>query len=419
MTLTTRGDEERRQGLRRTRFMATGLLVLAAIVFVLTHDRGGFWGYVNAGAEASMIGAVADWFAVTALFRHPLRLPIPHTAIIPRRKDSLATSLEQFFHDNFLTADTIRDRFLSAQVARRVGVWLAEPAHSRRIVSEATPFVRRLLDRIHEDDMRSFIQQTVLPRVRHEEVSPMAGALLGAVVEDGAHRGVVDIVARELHTWFVAHPTDVKRILAARAPWWSPQWLDETVINRVYQELVVWSQEIRDEPDHRIRQALDSYLAQLAEDLQHDEHTRERLEGLKERVLDHPQAAATVLRLWEAVKVVVLEALEDEDGHLRTRLATELTGFGARLQTDEELRGKIDEWSADAAVALVERYGAELTTVISSTIDRWDGEEAAKKIELHVGRDLQFIRINGTVVGGLVGVTIHALIQLFGNGPLF
>jgi uncharacterized membrane-anchored protein YjiN (DUF445 family) len=410
--LMTVGDTARRGSLRRMRAVATGLLVLAAVVFVLTLGRDGVWGYVHAAAEAGMVGAIADWFAVTALFRHPLGLPVPHTAIIPRRKDSLARSLEQFVSENFLTAATVRERYAGAEVARRVGTWLSRQENADRLVAEASPFAGRLLERIAPEDMQAFVEQTLVPRMREEPLSPLAGHLLEAVVEDRAHRGVIDIATRELHSWLETHPDEVRAILYSRAPWWSPQWLDEKVVDRVYAELVAWAAEVQADPEHRVILALDSYLAELARDLQHDETTMARAEALKERILEHPGVGPTAVALWEAIRVVLVEALEDPAGHLRVRLAGELRDFGARLASEPELAARLDEWGADATAALVERYGAELTTVISSTIERWDGREAAGKIELHVGRDLQFIRINGTVVGALVGLVLHTVSQL-------
>lgn len=406
------GDTARRQSLRRMRAVATGLLVFAAVVFLLTLGRDGVWGYVHAAAEAGMVGAIADWFAVTALFRHPLGLPVPHTAIIPRRKDTLARSLEQFVSENFLTADTVRERYHGAQVARRLGSWLSRHENAERVVTEASPLARRALDRIRPEDMQSFVEQTLLPRLRSEPLSPLAGHLLGAVVEDKAHRGLVDIATRELHTWLVGHPDEVASILASRAPWWSPQWLDEKVVARVYAELVAWAAEVRADPEHRVILALDSYLADLARDLQHDETTMARAEDLKVRVLEHPSVGPTAVALWEAIRVVLVDALEDPAGQLRVRLSRELQDFGARVVAEAPLQEQLDQWGAEATAVLVDRYGAELTTVISSTIERWDGREAADKIELHVGRDLQFIRINGTVVGALVGLVLHTVSQV-------
>ncbi|MGB3186720.1 MAG: DUF445 domain-containing protein [Ornithinimicrobium sp.] len=406
-------DEVRRADLRRMRILATGLLVLAGIVFALTMGQGGAWGYVHAAAEAAMVGAIADWFAVTALFRHPLGIPIPHTALVPRRKDTLALGLEQFVTEHFLSPQTLRERYLDADVIARVGHWLSVPEHSERVIAEAAPWAQSVLQQISAEDAGALIESTVLPRLRAEPVSPLAGHLLGAIVTDRAHHGAVDIAARELHLWLLAHPDDFTRIVSSRAPRWSPQFLDERVAARVYAEVLAWASEVRHDPEHKVRRAIDSYLATFAEDLQHDEPTMARAEALKERVLDHPQTSQTAVALWEAIKVALVEALGDAPGPLRSRLAAELSALGHRLVTEKELRSRLDAWAADAVMAAVQQYGPEVTGVITATIRRWDGDLAARRIELHVGRDLQFIRINGTVVGALVGLVLHAVTQLF------
>ncbi|MGB7425329.1 MAG: DUF445 domain-containing protein [Ornithinimicrobium sp.] len=405
-------DDVRAADLRRMRLLATGLLGLAALIFLATLGRGGLLGYVHAGAEAAMVGAIADWFAVTAIFRHPLGLPIPHTALIPRRKDTLAQGLEQFVSEHFLSPQTLRERYLDADVVARIGQWLGDPDHAERVVAEAVPWAQTVLRGISRQDAQTLVNDTLIPRLRQEPVSPLAGHLLEAVVADRAHHGVVDIAVRELHSWLRDHPEDVVRIVSSRAPWWSPGWVDERVTNRVYVEVLSWAQEVRDDPQHRVRRAIDSYLATFAQDLQHDEDTMARAEAFKAHVLDHPQVADTAVDLWEAIRTVLDEALGDAAGPLRTRIAGELGAFGLRLTTDEKLRNRLDAWAANAVLAVVEQYGIEVTGVITATIKRWDGDLAARRIELHVGRDLQFIRINGTVVGALVGVTLHALTQV-------
>jgi uncharacterized membrane-anchored protein YjiN (DUF445 family) len=240
-------------------------------------------------------------------------------------------------------------------------------------------------------------------------VAPLAGSLLAEAVRDGVHQGVVDLTLDELHGWLLQNPDTVAEVLEQRAPWWAPPRLNDAVTRRVTGELVSWLAEIRADPHHRARQALDSLLTQLAEDLQHDQQTRERTERLKERVLDQPQVVETGIALWNALRRALQTSLLDPDGAVRERLARELTAFGARLREDARLRARIDGAAADLSVFAVERYGAELTAVITHTVERWDGREAARRIELHVGRDLQFIRINGTIVGGLVGLVIHTV----------
>jgi uncharacterized membrane-anchored protein YjiN (DUF445 family) len=402
-------DARRRRGLRRMRTWAVSLLLLAAVVYLVTLGQGGLLGFVNAGAEASMVGAMADWFAVTALFKHPLGVPVPHTALIPKRKDELGRSLEEFVGENFLHEGIIRERVASAAISERVGAWLADPAHVRRVVDEVSEVAAIGLGKVRDEHVSDLVTEALIPRFREEPVAPLAGGLLAEVVRDGVHQGVVDLALDELHGWLLEHPDTVAEVLEQRAPWWAPPRLNDAVTRRVTSELVTWLAEIRAQPGHRARLAFDSMLIQLADDLQHDPETRQRTERLKERLLDHPQVLESSIALWNALRRALQASLLDPDGAVRERLARELTAFGVRLREDAELRGRIDGSAADLSVFVVDRYGAELTSVITHTVQRWDGREAARRIELHVGRDLQFIRINGTIVGGLVGLVIHAV----------
>jgi uncharacterized membrane-anchored protein YjiN (DUF445 family) len=405
-------DEARRRGLRRMRTVALGLLLAAAAVFAATLNRDGGWTFVHATAEAAMVGAIADWFAVTALFRHPLGLPIPHTAIIPTRKDSLARSLQEFVTDNFLSEPVVRQRVADARVSERLGQWLADESHSTRVVDEATVLIRAAMNRISDEDMAVLIETELIPRLAEEPLSELVGRLLQDVVEEDAHRGLVDLTLSEAHRWLAGNEPAVTAALSTRAPWWTPRWLDERVTQRLHAEALAWVADIRDDPAHPAREALDSLLRQLATDLQTDAATIERAERLKQRVLSQPQVTATAISLWNAVKRSLLEALDVPDSAIRARAVRALTEFGGRLVSDPLLQTRIDSVAADAAAFVVDRYGDELTTVITDTIERWDGREAARRIELHVGRDLQFIRINGTVVGGLAGLAIYSLGRL-------
>jgi uncharacterized membrane-anchored protein YjiN (DUF445 family) len=402
-------DEQRRRGLRRMRTLAVSLLLFAALVYVATYDRDGFWGFVNAGAEASMVGAIADWFAVTAIFKHPLGLPIPHTALIPRRKEMLGRSLEEFVGENFLSEAVIRDRIEAAALSRRIGEWLAVEDNARRVVDEAAAVLHIGLSRVRDADLAALVEEALLPRFLEEPISPVAGSLLQEVVRDGAHHGLVDLALEEARDWLVQNEDTFTDIVAERAPWWSPTAVNDRVTHRIHVELVAWIDDIRDDPYHHARSALDSALAKLAEDLLHDPATQARAERLKERVLSHPQLVTTATSLWNAFRRALLVSLQDPDGPLRRRALEELKAFAARMHGDEALRKRLDGYASDLAVFVVDRYGAEITAVITHTVDRWDGREAARRIELHVGRDLQFIRINGTIVGGLVGVAIHTV----------
>ncbi|GAB2884080.1 DUF445 domain-containing protein [Myroides odoratimimus subsp. xuanwuensis] len=405
-------DQGRRSALRRMRLVALGLLLFAAVVYLLTLDRDGWLGFVNAGAEASMVGAIADWFAVTALFRHPMGLPIPHTALIPKRKDELGRGLQEFVGENFLQEEIIRDRVGAATISLRAARWLGEEANARRVVDEASEIAALALAKVRDDHVVALVEEAVVPRFREEQIAPLLGSLLGEVVRDDLHHGLVDLALEELHRWLVDNEETFSQVLGERAPWWSPPRVNEAVTARIHLETIRWVADIRDDPRHHARQAFDSMLHQLAGDLLEDPDTQARAERLKERVLDHPQVMATVVSLWQSFRTALLHALRDPDGAVRSRVQSELTAFAGRLLDDEALRRRIDGVAADVAVFAVSRYGAELTAVITHTIEKWDGKEAADRIELHVGRDLQFIRINGTIVGGLVGVLIHTVAVL-------
>jgi uncharacterized membrane-anchored protein YjiN (DUF445 family) len=407
-------DAARRAGLRRMRTVATGLLVLAAVVYLLTRNRDGFLGFVNAGAEASMVGAIADWFAVTALFKHPLGLPIPHTALIPRKKDELGRGLEEFVGENFLQESIIRERVAAAQAARRLGDWLSDPANARRVADEVAEVAAIALTKVRDEHIESLVRDALTPRFREEPIAPLLGGLLTEALREDLQHGLVDLALGELHGWLVENPDTVAEVLGERAPWWAPPRLNEAVTGRIHVELVRWVGDIRADPQHRARIALDSVLHQLAEDLLNDPETQARAEALKERILDNPAVIRSAVSLWEALRRALTASLQDPQGAVRTRLLVELEAFSTRLGADAPLRARLDGLAGDAAVFVVERYGAELTAVITHTIERWDGREAARRIELHVGRDLQFIRINGTVVGGLVGVLIHAVTLALG-----
>jgi uncharacterized membrane-anchored protein YjiN (DUF445 family) len=405
-------DEERRRGLRRMRTLATGLLVFAAVVYVATRGADGFWGYVNAGAEASMVGAVADWFAVTALFKHPLGLPVPHTAIIPKRKESLGASLQDFVAENFLNEEVVRERVTTSRVSAQVGAWLGEPGHAEKVIDVGSKAMADGLARVKRDDVAAVMREAIIPRLLDEPLAPAAGQLLAEVVADRAHIGAVDLMLTELHLWLNRNADDVQSLVGQRAPWWSPVWLDEKVALWVHGELLRWVAEIRDSPRHLARRALDDWLAQLADNLQNNPSTQQRAEHLKQRVLAQEQVIDTSIALWDALRRALIASLQDDQGLLRERAIQEVHGIGRRLVEDQDVAARMDELLADGAAYVVNNYGSEIATVISATVNRWDGRETAQRIELHVGRDLQFIRINGTVVGGLVGLLIHALSDL-------
>ena len=413
MTLSP-ADELRLTRLKRMKAIALSLLVFAAVVYLATLglDHSGVWGYVNTMMEAAMVGALADWFAVTALFKYPMGIPIPHTAIIPRKKDELAGSLQTFFASNFLTEEVVRERIAEARLAHRLGAWLRDEAHARRIVAEGVRVARALLHRVKDDDVRALAVDVVLPRLDREPVSQITGALLDGIVADRAHKGFVDLILRELHTWLTKNPKAFTAILHDRAPRWSPHFVNQRVVSALYWQALDWVAAVRDDPEHTARRGLDDLLLRIAGDLQADDAVQARFEALKTRLLTHPQVGATVISLWASVRRSLESALDDEESGLRERAVRSVQELGESLLQEPAVAERVESTASDAIAWLVTTYGNEISSVISHTIQRWDGKSASERIELYVGRDLQFIRINGTVVGALAGLVIHAVTQL-------
>ncbi|TRO69816.1 DUF445 domain-containing protein [Streptomyces sp. IB201691-2A2] len=412
-------DEEKFRGVRRMKLTATGLLLFVAVVYVLAKWAGnsgaGAWtGYVAAAAEAGMVGALADWFAVTALFRHPLGIPIPHTAIIPTKKDQLGVSLGEFVGENFLSRDVVRQRLRAVGIGSRLGAWLAHPEHADRVTAELATALRGALAVLRDSDVQAVVGEAINRRADAQEIAPGIGKMLEKVVADGGHRRVVDLICVRAHDWLVLHNDQVMDAVQGGAPGWTPRFVDKRVGERVYKELLRFVTEMRDMPAHPARGALDRFLTDFASDLQSDTDTRARVENLKREVLGRGEVQDLIASAWSSVRQMIVSAAEDERSELRLRVRASLLSLGARMATDAKLQAKVDGWVEGAAVYVVTTYRDEITSLITDTVAGWDAEHTSKKIEAHIGRDLQFIRINGTVVGSLAGLLIFAVSRALG-----
>ena len=411
-------DRVRRRRLRRAKTFATGLLVLAAVVFLLVRPyaaTGATWaGYVLTASEAAMVGGLADWFAVTALFRRPLGLPIPHTALIPRRKDALGQSLGSFVGENFLAPDVVQRRLEQADVVGRVGAWLARPANAARLTAEAAGVLHGMLTVLDDQDVRALAEDAIAKRLRTTPLAPVLGRMLEQVVVDGSYRPLVDLVATRSAAWLQANPMTMISLIEAQAPEWSPSFVDRALARRIYKEALRIVTDASEDPAHPLRIILERYLRGLAHDLQHDEPTGEKLQALVRRLLAHQGTRDAVATVLAAGRQAVLELVDEPDGALRTRAAAAVEDLGEQLAGPSALRDKAERWLGQAAAHITGSYRDELPRLVTDTVDRWDGVEAARRIELVAGPDLQFIRVNGTVVGALAGVAIHSVALLLG-----
>ncbi|MEU2114992.1 DUF445 domain-containing protein [Streptomyces sp. NPDC016459] len=410
----TAADEEKSRGVRRMKTLATSLLAAVAVVYALAtwaENAGwGAWtGYVAAAAEAGMVGALADWFAVTALFRHPLGVPIPHTAIIPKKKDQLGASLGSFVGENFLSADVVRGRLHAFGIGGRLGAWLADPAHADRVTAEASTALRGALTVLRDSDVQAVVGEAITRRAEAVEIAPGLGKTLEKIVTDGAHHRAVDLVCTRAHDWLVTHGESVMDAVQGGAPGWTPRFVDKRIGERVYKELLRFVTEVRDMPGHPARGAIDRFLTDFATDLQGDTDTRARVERLKSDLLARPEIQDIIASAWSSVRALILAAAEDDRSQLRLRARASLISLGNRLSTDTRLQEKVEGWAEDAAAYVVTTYRREITSLISDTVAGWDATQTSKKIEANIGRDLQFIRINGTVVGALAGLLIYTV----------
>ncbi|MFE1228606.1 DUF445 domain-containing protein [Streptomyces sp. NPDC058745] len=416
----TAADAEKSRGVRRMKTFATGLLLFVAVVYVLAtwakNEGWGAWtGYVAAAAEAGMVGALADWFAVTALFRRPLGLPIPHTAIIPTKKDQLGASLGSFVGENFLSADVVRGRLHGLGVAGRLGAWLAEPAHADRVTRELATALRGALTVLRDADVQAVVGEAITRRAEAAEIAPGLGKTLERIVADGSHRRAVDLVCAKAYDWLVFHGDSVMDAVQGGAPGWTPRFVDRRVGERVYKELLRFVTEMRDMPGHPARAAIDRFLRDFAADLQADTDTRARVERLKSELLARPEIQDVIASAWSSVRGLIIAAAEDDRSQLRLRARASLMSLGGRLVTDGRLQAKVEGWAEDAAAYVVTTYRGEITSLISDTVASWDATQTSRKIEANIGRDLQFIRINGTVVGALAGLLIYTVSHALGG----
>jgi uncharacterized membrane-anchored protein YjiN (DUF445 family) len=395
--------------------VALGALIFMAVVFVFAfafQERQPWLGYVRAAAEGGMVGALADWFAVTALFRRPLGLPIPHTAIIPNRKDEIGRTLGEFVETNFLEASVVRTKLASTAIAKRAGEWLSEPAHAERVGAEGATIATAVLNALSDDDVRDLITDLAREHLVSPEWGPPAGAWLEKIVEAGAHHGAVDLAADSIGRWLDANAESFSGLISRRLPGWVPKLAHRFVDDTAYNEAVKFVRAVQADPQHPARLAVDGYLARLADSLQNDPETRAKLENAKSSLFDSPRVGALAAEAWNTAKNGLLAALADPESGLRVRAAQALREVGERLTTDAALQHRVDTWVSDAAVFLVDRYRHDIASIITDTVERWDPVETTEKIELMVGRDLQYIRLNGTFVGALAGLAIFTIAHL-------
>lgn len=397
------------------RIVATGLLVAMAALYVVTRINEGVHpavGFVRAFAEAAMVGGLADWFAVTALFRHPLGLPIPHTAIIPRNKDRIATTLAQFLRDNFLIPRVVARRMGRIDVAAAMGRWLSDPSGigQGRLRRGASRLVANMLESLDQERLGGMVRSAIAGQLRQVQVSPLIGKALQAAIRENRHQPLIDAAVRWASKTIEANEPILRGMISSKAGSvlrWTG--LDATLANAILDGLYKLLLEMADDPEHPLRTKAEEGLAMLAVDLQHASSARDKVEAFKNDMLDNPALTDWWQGMWEVARTSMLAAVRDPDALMAGKLGEALRQLGGTLQSDPALARTINRFVRRAAVGAASDYGDGIVRLVSDTIRSWDTRTLTGRLENTVGRDLQYIRVNGTLVGGLVGVLIHTV----------
>jgi len=401
-------------GTQGMKVVATGLLVVMAAVFAVTRALQPLYpwlGYVKSFAEAAMVGGLADWFAVTALFRHPLGLPIPHTAIIPRNKDRIGEALANFLKENFLVPAVVARRMQRLDVAAAAGRFLQTPAgEGTRIRAGASRLIADIFESLDDERLGGLVKGAISSRLRSMEISPLLGHALASAINEDRHVPMLEAAIRWTARALEANEQLIRDMVHKKANWvLKIAGLDEKLADAIIDGLRKLTVEMSTDPAHPVRVKIEEALAQLANDLQARPETRERVEAIKEQLLDNKSVSLWLDTLWQRGREAIIRAARNPDAVLAGKLGEILKSMGGTIEKDARIRAAINQFARRAVVGMAASYGGSIVKLVSETIRSWDAQTVTNRLEAAVGRDLQYIRINGTLVGGLVGLILHLI----------
>jgi uncharacterized membrane-anchored protein YjiN (DUF445 family) len=381
------------------------------VVARLFEPRYAWLGYIRATAEASLVGGIADWFAITALFRHPLGVPIPHTAIIPSRKDRIGRSLGNFVQNNFLSPEVLGAKLRAAQLSRRAAEWLAEPEQARKAAQNVAAVLRSAGEVVRDEDVHSLLDRSVIEPLRRMPIAPILSKGLELLTVDGRHQQLLDRVINGMTTLVAENEELIRDRIREESPWWVPEVVDEKIHRKVLGGIERTLFEVAADPDHRLRHQFDQLLTEWIVQLQESPEVIARAEAIKHQMLDPETSGRLAASIWHETKVALGRESVAQDGGAMDAVSRGMSALGRAALEDETLLEKVDGWIISAVLKVVEQHRHEVGQLIAQTVSAWDPAETSRRIELLVGRDLQFIRINGTLVGGLVGLILYSVTQ--------
>ncbi len=411
----TPDDELKRVRLVHMKRVASLMLVGVALLFVVTRlleSQYRWLGFVRAFAEAAMVGGIADWFAVTALFRHPLGIPIPHTAIVASRKDRIGTALGNFVQRNFLTRDVVAAKIAAMKLGDRAAQWLAQPENSRRLARHAAHGLSGAVGVMRDEDVQELVDRGIVNRLRRMQAAPLMARLFELLTTGGRHQALLDDALRLAAKFLYENEAMIRERVKAESPWWVPGAVDSRVGDKIVSGVEKTLVAVAADPEHPLRQRYDEAVDRFVVSLRENPETIARFEQIKLDVLAHPGVADFSREVWGDVKeriATYAERLADDAEKEPDQIERWLAGLGQKILADPALSAKVDGWIVEIVTYSVEQAREEVAKLISATVAAWDADATSRKIELQIGRDLQFIRINGTIVGGLVGLILYSV----------
>jgi uncharacterized membrane-anchored protein YjiN (DUF445 family) len=394
--------------------MATGLLVVALIIFVVARvlEPAYPWlGFIRATAEASLVGGLADWFAVTALFRKPLGLPIPHTAIIQTQKDRIGRILGNFVQNHFLAREILLRRLQAMQLGTRIATWLSGPENSERLAKHLASGAVKIVQHLPEHEVRELIRDSAVARIQQVPVAPVLGNVLSAVAAEHRHQQLLDEALRMVRDTLERNREELQQKIRDESPWWVPGAVDKAFHRKIEAAAQKLVEDVAADPYHPLRIKFDAAFKGFIERLRSSQELNARAEKIKADLLAKPEVDAFAASLWDKAKAAV-ERFGDGDTAKREPLARGIATVGHSLLEQPERMAELDNFLTEFLASAVEQHRQEVADLIADTVSRWDPDVAAARIELAVGRDLQFIRLNGTLVGGLAGLVIYTVTML-------
>ncbi|MGO4708759.1 DUF445 domain-containing protein [Chryseobacterium sp. 2TAF14] len=411
-------DEAKRKQLKKYKAFATGLFVLMAIIFIITtilqKSNNSHWiGYVRAFSEAAMVGALADWFAVTALFRHPLGLPIPHTNLIENSKDKLGDNLGSFVVSNFLSPETIRPYIQKLKITGFVGEWLGKEKNQEILIKNLSGIILDILNKLDDSEVSLFISKKVSEMTDNIKLNAILGNGIIYLLDKNDHQKIITNLSKQIKDYIIENDEMIQERVKKGSYSFIPSFVDNKIADKIASGLSDFFREVEENSDHEIRDLITKKIYEFSQDLKEDPKWNNEFKTIKNDLLKNDKLAEYSTDIWISIKKTLIEELQNDDSTLKNYLSKNLNEFSQNLKTDENLQNKIDHWVRVTAYKYILKNTHQAGNLISSTVGNWQGKELSEKLELEVGKDLQFIRVNGTLVGGLVGLIIYTISHFF------